>query len=182
MIDTPLSPNRLSLLDAADQISDGTLTPEMLLEACLERINAREDDVGAWMHLNRDTSRALAKAPVAGPLSGLPIGIKDLIDTADMPTGYGSPIYTNHRPPQDATCVAMIRNAGGIVLGKTVSTEFAYFQPGKTTNPPRCIQNPRWLFKRVGCRSCRFPCACGLGHTNRRIDYSPCLILWGRRI
>ena len=128
-------PNRLSLLDAASAISDGQLTPEMLLASCLDRISEREGDVGAWMHINAESAKARASNPASGPLSGLPIGIKDLIDTVDMPTGYGSSIYDGHQPAQDAACVATIRNAGGIVLGKTVSTEFAYFQPGKTANP-----------------------------------------------
>lgn len=128
-------PNRLSLLDAASALSDGQLTPETLLASCLDRISEREDDVGAWMHIDADSAKARASNPASGPLSGLPIGIKDLIDTADMPTGYGSTIYDGHQPAQDAACVATIRNVGGIVLGKTVSTEFAYFQPGKTANP-----------------------------------------------
>ncbi|KZB67823.1 amidase [Thalassospira sp. MCCC 1A02491] len=128
-------PNRLSLLDAASAISDGQLTPETLLASCLNRISEREGHVRAWMHIDAESAKARASNPASGPLSGLPIGIKDLIDTADMPTGYGSSIYDGHQPAQDAACVATIRNAGGIVLGKTVSTEFAYFQPGKTANP-----------------------------------------------
>ncbi len=137
-----VNPNTLSLLDAARAISDGTLSSETLLQSCLDRISDREDSVGAWMQIDRDGATSLAKHPVPGPLSGIPIGIKDLIDTVDMPTGYGSPIYTGHRPAQDAACVSIIRNAGGIVLGKTVSTEFAYFQPGKTANPHDLNRTP----------------------------------------
>ncbi len=134
--------NRLSVLDAVHAISNGELTPETLLASCLERICERESDVGAWMHIDADSAKARASAPDAGPLSGLPIGIKDLIDTFDMPTGYGSEIYASHQPAQDAACVATIRRAGGIPLGKTVSTEFAYFQPGKTANPNDLTRTP----------------------------------------
>ena len=128
-------PNRLSLIDAANALSSGTLTPHDLLQSCLDRISKREDAVGAWMQINTDGASMVAKNPTTGPLSGIPIGVKDLIDTVDMPTGYGSTIYAAHRPAQDAACVSILRNAGGNILGKTVSTEFAYFQPGKTANP-----------------------------------------------
>ncbi|MCB0186736.1 MAG: hypothetical protein KDE31_20860, partial [Caldilineaceae bacterium] len=70
-----------------------------------------------------------------GPLHGVPVGIKDIFDTVDMPTCYGSPIYSGHRPAADAATVALLREAGAIILGKTVTTEFAYFRPGPTTNP-----------------------------------------------
>lgn len=136
------SPHKLSLLDAAQALSDGTLTPTTLVASCLERISEREGDVGAWMHLDPNSASAAAQQAKAGALSGLPIGIKDLIDTFDMPTGYGSEIYANHQPAQDAACVAIIRRAGGIAIGKTVSTEFAYFQPGKTANPHDQTRTP----------------------------------------
>lgn len=129
-------PNTLSLLSAVKAIEDGTLTAEALVQSCLERIAQRDDAVGAWMHVAGEAAARAASAPMpAGPLQGVPIGIKDLIDTVDMPTGYGSPIYDGYRPGWDAACVSRIRNAGGIILGKTVTTEFAYFGPGKTANP-----------------------------------------------
>src|SRR5215208_5550099 len=110
------------------------------------RIAAREPVVGAWHYLDRDAALAAARrcdasAP-SGPLHGIPIAVKDLIDTADMPTGYGSAIYGGHLPGADAACVALARAAGAIVMGKTVTTEFACFTPGKTANPRHPAHTP----------------------------------------
>jgi Asp-tRNA(Asn)/Glu-tRNA(Gln) amidotransferase A subunit family amidase len=131
--------NKLSATDAAAAIAAGRLNSVDFVFACLERIKAREPEIGAWSFLDPDRALAEARARDAeaprGPLHGVPVGIKDIIDTADMPTTYGSLIYANHRPSVDAACVALIRRAGGIPLGKTVTTEFAYFAPGKTKNP-----------------------------------------------
>lgn len=138
--------HELTATEAAAAIAQGTLSSEALVSACLERIRAREDSVGAWEYF--DPEQALAQAgardrgPVQGPLHGVPIGIKDLIDTADMPTTYGSPIYTNYRPKADAACVALLRAAGAVILGKTVTTEFAMFTPGKTANPHNLQHTP----------------------------------------
>ncbi len=122
------------------------LSAEAVVADCLERIAAREPEVQAWSYLERDgalaQARALDKGPVRGLLHGLPIGVKDLFDTADMPTTYGSPIYDGHRPPADAATVALCREQGGIMLGKTVTTEFATFNPGKTRNPHRLTHTP----------------------------------------
>ena len=91
------------------------------------------------MHLDAEYSLAQARerdqASNRGPVHGLPFAVKDIMDTADMPTGYGSPIYEGYRPRADAACVAMTRAAGGVLLGKTVTTEFASRHPGKTRNP-----------------------------------------------
>ena len=131
--------NRMGALEAGAAIAAGQLTSEALVWACLGRIAQREDTVGAWIHLDAD--KALAEArnrdqePSKGPLHGVPAGIKDVIDTGDMPTGYGSEIYAGFRPAADAACVALARAAGMVILGKTVSTEFALRQPGKTRNP-----------------------------------------------
>jgi Asp-tRNA(Asn)/Glu-tRNA(Gln) amidotransferase A subunit family amidase len=126
-------------VEAARQIAANKITSEALVRDCLERIAAREGEVHAWEHLDREAALRQARAADAGPsrglLHGLPVAVKDLIDTVDMPTAYGSPIYAGHRPAWDAPCVALTRAAGGIVLGKTVSTEFAATYPGKTTNP-----------------------------------------------
>lgn len=131
--------NTLSAVEAARQIAANKITSEALVRDCLERIAAREGEVHAWEHLDREAALRQARAADAGPsrglLHGLPVAVKDLIDTVDMPTAYGSPIYAGHRPAWDAPCVALTRAAGGIVLGKTVSTEFAATYPGKTTNP-----------------------------------------------
>ncbi|MGH6929080.1 MAG: amidase [Dongiaceae bacterium] len=136
-------PHELSVAAAAADIAAGRLTAEALVESCLARITEREPTVGAWEFLDRvqarTQARALDRGPVRGPLHGIPVGIKDIIDTQDMPTGCGSPIYRDRRPAWDAACVALLRSAGAVILGKTVTTEFAYFQPGKTANP----HNPR---------------------------------------
>lgn len=136
----------LSATDAAKQIASGGLTAEKLVEACFDRITAREDEVQAWAYL--DANKALAEARARdsedpkSALHGIPIGVKDVIDTHDMPTEYGSPIYQGHRPAWDAACVALLREAGGIVLGKTVTTEFATRHPGKTRNPHNPAHTP----------------------------------------
>ncbi|MGH7555778.1 MAG: amidase, partial [Longimicrobiales bacterium] len=107
--------------------------------ACLERIDEREPKVAAWEFYDPELAisqaRALDKSGASGPLIGVPFGVKDIIDTFDMPTGYGSPIYAGHRPQRDATCVAMSRKAGGVAMGKTVTAEFAVNYPGKTRHP-----------------------------------------------
>jgi amidase len=131
---------KLGAREAAAMIVEGRLTAVGLTEACLERIAARDGEVRAWAHLDPEAALAQARAcdaraPV-GPLHGVPVGIKDIMDTADMPTEYGSPIYRDHRPAADAICVARVRAAGGVVLGKTVSTEFAHRQPNIQTRNP----------------------------------------------
>ena len=136
----------LSAREAARRIAERRLTAEALATAYLDRIAAREGVVGAWEYLDRgqalaEARRRDAEAP-RGPLHGVPIAVKDLIDTVDMPTGYGSPIYRGHRPAADAACVALARAAGAVVLGKTVTTEFAAFTPGKTANPRNPAHTP----------------------------------------
>jgi Asp-tRNA(Asn)/Glu-tRNA(Gln) amidotransferase A subunit family amidase len=139
-------PLALSARDAASEIAAGRLGAEALVRACLERIWAREPVVGAWHHLDPEAALAAARhcdrSGPSGPLHGIPIGVKDLIDTVDMPTGYGSAIYQGHRPASDAACVALARAAGAIVLGKTVTTEFACFTAGKTANPRNPAHTP----------------------------------------
>ena len=131
--------NRLSATSAASKLASREITAQALLQACLDRIHEREPTVHAWTFLDADgamrRARALDGQVPSGLLYGLPIGVKDIFDTCDMPTGYGSPIYANHRPAADAATVALVRAAGGIVLGKTVTTEFATFHPGPTRNP-----------------------------------------------
>lgn len=117
-----------------------------LLLSCLDRIGQRESLVKAWVSLGKENAmaraRELDKGPIKGLLHGLPIGVKDLFDTCDLPTGYGSPIYANHYPTTDAVSVALMRQAGGIILGKTVSTEFATFKPPATVNPHHLKHSP----------------------------------------
>ena len=138
--------NELSAVEMARRIARRELRVETLVRACLDRIEHRELAVGAWAHLDADAAlteaRTMDASGLRGPLHGLPLGVKDLIDTIQYPTSYGSPIYTGHRPPWDAACVARARSAGALVLGKTVTTEFATYQPGKTANPHHLACTP----------------------------------------
>jgi Asp-tRNA(Asn)/Glu-tRNA(Gln) amidotransferase A subunit family amidase len=115
------------------------MSVETSIDATLERITAQEDRIGAWAWLDAEgamrRARALDRSGVQGPLHGMPIGIKDVIATADMPTEYNSPIYAGNQPQQDAEVVRRLRQAGAVILGKTVTTEFAFMAPGKTRNP-----------------------------------------------
>jgi amidase len=131
--------NERTATDIVRLTSSGAATAEAIVRACLERIEAREQDVHAWAYLDPD--RAIAQAREVdrraeqGALRGVPVAVKDIIATADMPTAYGSPIYAGHVPAWDAACVAAVRAAGGIILGKTVTAEFASSHPGKTLHP-----------------------------------------------
>ncbi len=139
-------PALLSASEAAQRIRDGALTSEELIQGCLERVRQVEPQVQAWTFL--DEEHALAQARAAdekkrsgveiGALHGVPVGLKDIIDTADMPTENGTVLHQGRTPRVDAAVVAMLRAAGAVILGKTVTTECAYFHPGKTRNP----QNP----------------------------------------
>jgi Asp-tRNA(Asn)/Glu-tRNA(Gln) amidotransferase A subunit family amidase len=122
------------------------LTSEALVSACLERIAKREPEVRAWAYVAEkealEQARRLDAEAPRSPLHGVPVGIKDVIDTADMPTEYNSPIYRGHRPKTDAACVALLRRAGCVILGKTVTTEFANNHPGATRNPHNLAHTP----------------------------------------
>src|SRR5918992_1489000 len=133
----------LSASEAARLIRHGLISSEQLVEACLARIREVESQVQAWTFLDPDYALAQARAldqlrlsgQAIGPLHGVPVGIKDIFDTADMPTENGSVIHAGRTPPRDATTVSRLRAAGAVIMGKTVTTEFAYFAPGKTRNP-----------------------------------------------
>ena len=133
------APERLSAWEAAARLADGRLTCEALARSCLARIEQREPEVGAWQYFEADRiladAKALDRGPRRGPLHGLPVGVKDVIDTRDLPTELGSPIYRGRRPAEDADCVARAKAAGALVFGKTVTTEFADWYAGKTRNP-----------------------------------------------
>jgi len=139
-------PHRLPATVLARLIEGGELTAEAVVRSCLERISAREPVVRAWVHLDPGQALAAARecdrAGKAGVLKGVPFGVKDIFDTADMPSGYGSPIYTGCRPSFDASAVALPRAAGAILLGKTVTTEFANRHPGPTSNPHNAAYSP----------------------------------------
>ncbi len=130
-----MDPADLTATMARARIAAGQLTPAALMEACLARIAAREPVIQAMAFLDPALARRAAAAAGPGALHGLPLGVKDVLDTADMPTGYNSPIWHGHQPRADAGAVAWARAAGAVVLGKTVTTEFATRLPGPTTNP-----------------------------------------------
>jgi Asp-tRNA(Asn)/Glu-tRNA(Gln) amidotransferase A subunit family amidase len=135
--------NWFSATDAARAIHDGAISSEQLVEACLARVREAEPQVQAWQFLDPEHVRAQARARDAdrregrpcGPLHGVPVGIKDIIDTVDMPTEDGTVLHAGRTPARDATVVAWLRAAGAVIMGKTVTTECAYFSPGKTRNP-----------------------------------------------
>ncbi len=138
----------MSAARAAREIEEGRLTSEALVQACLQRIREREPQIGAWACYDAESALRQARAldrmapGLRGPLHGIPVGVKDVLDTADMPTTYNSPIYQGHRPAWDAACVAATRHAGGIVLGKTMATEFANNHPAPTRNPRDLQRSP----------------------------------------
>jgi Asp-tRNA(Asn)/Glu-tRNA(Gln) amidotransferase A subunit family amidase len=136
-------PHRLTAVEMAGRIEAGTLTAEAVVQSCLERIRDREPVVRAWTHIAGDAALAAAREAKTDTLmKGVPFGIKDIFDTADMPTGYGSPIYTGCRPSFSASAATLPRAAGGVLLGKTVTTEFANRHPGPTANPHNPAHSP----------------------------------------
>ena len=138
--------NLLSATKLARGLQDRSISTEALARACLARIAERDAELHAWVHVDEALvlaqARALDQGPVRGLLHGLPIGVKDVFDTRDMPTQYGSPIYTGHQPGIDAAPVALAREAGAVLLGKTVTTEFSTFQAGPTRNPHSLQHTP----------------------------------------
>lgn len=134
----------------AAALKAGTLTAVVAVEACLARIDALEPQVHAWAWLDRDLALAQAReadarraagAPL-GPLHGVPVGVKDIVDTADMPTEFGTPVHRGRRPAADAAIVACLRAAGAVIVGKTVTSEYALYTPGPTRNPRNLEHSP----------------------------------------
>jgi Asp-tRNA(Asn)/Glu-tRNA(Gln) amidotransferase A subunit family amidase len=142
----PMRLNEMSAAEAARRLEARDITAEALAAACLERIASRDATVRAWAFLDREralsAARVLDRAPRRSRLHGVPFGIKDIIDTADLPTEYNSPIYRGHRPKTDAACVTLLRQAGCLILGKTVTTEFANNHPSQTRNPHDAAHTP----------------------------------------
>src|SRR6201996_3502031 len=134
----------LSALDLVRRLESGDLKPRGAIELCAQAIDAREKGVGAFVGLDLDAARRAAEDArlAATPLRGLPVAFKDIFDTADLPTQYGSPIYAGFRPRADASAVALTRRAGGNVIGKTVTTEFASMVPSATRNPRNPAHTP----------------------------------------
>ena len=146
-------PKTHSLITFHDRVAafrDGSDTPRAFLERCIEAIEAREDEIMAWARFDPEgarkaaddsTARYRAGAPLS-PVDGLPVGIKDLIDTVDMPTEYGSTLFAGHRPKQDAAVVLALREGGAAILGKTVTVTFGGGDPAKTRNPHDTSRTP----------------------------------------
>lgn len=137
----------LTASEAARRIAAGEITSEALVSDCLSRIDAHDDTLGAWVYIDREYALAQARvcdaadAPV-GLLHGVPVGVKDVLDTRDMPTEYGSDIYNGHRPEIDSDCVAALRAAGAVLLGKTTTTQFASPLPVGVRNPHDTDRTP----------------------------------------
>src|SRR5262245_61852085 len=140
----------LSATDAARLVRDRVGSSEPSVAGCRGRVRAVDADVEGWAFLDPEHALAQGRAADAarreghpiGPLHGVPVGVKDIIDTADMPTENGSPLYAGRAPARDATVVTMLRAAGAVVMGKTVTTEFATYTPGKTRNPHNAAHTP----------------------------------------
>src|ERR1700737_479766 len=130
---------RLSATQIVAGIREGAFTAEAVLRECFDRIAERDPLIRAWIAIDAEKSleeaRRCDRGPFRGPLHGVPFGVKDVIDTADLPTQMGSPLYNEHRAPYDASCVALARGAGAIVLGKTATAEFAGTASPATRNP-----------------------------------------------
>jgi Asp-tRNA(Asn)/Glu-tRNA(Gln) amidotransferase A subunit family amidase len=142
-------PHALTLVAAIDAMRSGALSCTVLTQSLLNRINATDANGQAWAWLDRERALGAARAidarrasQGASMLEGVPIGVKDIVATAGMPTQMGSPIYAGSIPAHDAECIARLDRAGGMVLGKTVTTEFAFTQPGKTRNPWNAVSTP----------------------------------------
>lgn len=141
---------QLGALEAATRLREGAISAEALVGACLERIAEVDGEVQAWTALDpdyaleqarqRDRHRGSGRA--CGPLHGLPVGVKDILDTVDFPTENGTPLDAGRRPRQDSRVVSLLREAGAIVMGKTVTTELAVYSPGKTRNPHNAAHTP----------------------------------------
>ena len=142
--------NTLTATEARREIERGALSAEEYVTACLDRIEALDGDVRAFVHLDRAHALGQARSldewrrngHPTGPLHGIPVAVKDIFDTEDYPTEYGSPLFAGHRPRADATVVARLRAAGAVIIGKTVTTEVAYYHPGPTRNPHDLERTP----------------------------------------
>ncbi|MGD9293897.1 MAG: amidase [Roseobacter sp.] len=138
-----IKPHSLSATEAASYIASGQLKSVQLVQSCLDRIAETDGTIRAWAHLDPDAALAQAaecdrlrqSGLATGPLHGLPVGLKDIIDTRDMPTERGTPIFAGRQPDQDARVVEMLREAGAVIMGKTVTTELAFVHANETRNP-----------------------------------------------
>jgi len=167
----PVNPAKLSAFEAAAAIREGSLRSEDLVQACLDRVGAIDDEVQAWAFLDRDYALEQARqrdevhaaGGPEGPLHGVPVALKDIIDTEDMPTENGTVLHAGRRPSEDAAIVATLRQAGAVIMGKTVTTELATYFPGKTRNPHDISRTPGGSSSgsAAGVASFQFPLALG---------------------
>lgn len=137
-----MNPTKATIPILRKALSSGKLTPLDLVEAHLDRISAADKDVRAFVHVDAQGARDAARARIVGPLRGLPFGIKDVLDTGDMPTEHGSALFAGGRPSFDAGCVALLRVAGAIALGKTATAELAGTAPPATMHPADRARTP----------------------------------------
>jgi len=159
--------NELSACAIARGVADGSFSAEAVVCDCLERIEERDHKVKAWAYIESDLvieqARAIDKSDAKGALAGVPLGIKDIIDTFDMPTDMGSPIYADNRTAADASCVALARRAGAVILGKTITCEFAGLTPNVTRNPRNLEHSPGGSSSGSAAAVADFMCAVGYG-------------------
>ena len=138
--------NELSLFEISQMIQDGTVEAAQLAADCVRKIEACQDELGAFTTFDSskvfEQVKTLEHGAAKTPLFGMPVGVKDIMETAGMLTTMGSRIYSDYVPKRDATCVAMLKRAGAVIAGKTETTEFAYFYPGKTRNPHNTDHTP----------------------------------------
>jgi len=145
-----VDPSELTASDAVRLMKEGALKSEALTRACLDRVESLESTIGAWTYIDPDYALEQARAAdtrrssgaSVGALNGLPVGVKDIFDTRDMPTECGTPLMSARQPNRDARAVTALREAGAVVMGKTVTTELAMYAPGKTTNPHNPAHTP----------------------------------------
>lgn len=139
-------PGTLTAWETVEGIRNGAFTSIDVVSASVERIDRREQSIHAWEYLPSISEKGLhgttGLPPLGGSLLGVPVGIKDIIDTVDMPTRCGTALYSQRRPSWDASCVSMLKAAGATILGKTVTTELGYLSPGLTRNPKNILHTP----------------------------------------
>ncbi len=175
----------LDVVELRDRLASGAVRAVEYAEACLDRIAALEPEIQAWAYLDGDYVLAQARALDArrqsgmpiGPLHGLPVGLKDVIDTARMPTENGTPLDKGRVPTEDAVLVEKLRAAGAIIMGKTVSTEMAFMCPSKTHIP-----HTGGIIGRIGGGGCRGDGAVGRGDANRWVGHPAGIVLWCGRV
>jgi len=159
--------NQLSACEIVQGITAGRFTAQAVTRACLDRIQERDGEVKAWAFIDQELAlnqaRAIDSSGAKGALAGVPLGIKDIFDTFDMPTDMGSPIYRNNRPFADASSVALARRAGAVILGKTITCEFAGLTPNVTRNPRDLDHSPGGSSSGSGAAVADGMCAVGYG-------------------